>query len=333
MVRMNLRPLLWVGLSLCVVSAAAGCKPKDGAAKGDAAASMDMKNGTAPVSAAGLLNGGFEGDISFKVESKGKDGAAAAKDAPKDPKAKALAPPMGKKDEPKNFTVDLHVKGDKVRIDVPQELAKDMAQATGGGPAYGLIHTGEKKAWFVMETPKKGILFDLDKQADELRGMAKGRSTAAPGGKPDPAKIPKITRTGKKSKIAGFDCEDWEFKDPEKNDKALVCIAETDTSWLKLPTKLLPDNLGALAELMDGKHMPVRAIMMTNDIETARVEATKIEKKTIPEASVNVPADIQVTDLMTFIQAMMGAGAPGGPPGMPPGMPPGRPGAMKPPTH
>jgi hypothetical protein len=140
-------------------------------------------------------------------------------------------------------------------------------------------------------------------------------------------KFPKPTRTGKKSKVAGMECEDWEFKDEAKNQKALVCIAEQDSGWLKFPTKALPDQIAWAAELLDGKHLPLRFIAFKGDKEEGRLEASRIEKKTMPDASFVVPAGYQTMDLMQMLKGGMGGmGGMGGPgyPGYPGG--PGGPG-------
>jgi len=240
------------------------------------------------------------------------------------------APVKNKKD--KAFDITLFIKKDKVRVDAPAEMLKEAGKFTGGGGVYMLVHGGDKKAWAVIDGQKKAILFDMDKSADEIRGMASGARPGMPPGKTETKPPPKITRTGKKAKVAGYDCEDWEIssQDPKEPGKAVICVADMETSWLKLPTKILPDQFGLFADLIDGKHLPVRLIAYDKDGESLRVEVQKLDKKAVPDEKLTVPPGYQVTDMMTFISAMMGGGRPGMPGAMPPGMPPGAmpPGAM-----
>ena len=274
-------------LVLLGIVAITGCKKPaptagpDPNGKGPAGLSTSPTAGNAKVG--DVMGGSFEGDIGFHIDPK--------------------------KEKQKPMDVMLHIKKDKVRIDLPDEVTKEAAKMVGPGNVYALLHTGDKKAYAVMEGSKQAIMIDLDKSADQLKGMAGQREGAPPpGAKPDLSKLPKVTRTGKKSKVAGLDCEDWEFKNQDKNNKAIVCIAEGETSWLKLPTKLLPDQLGFAAELMDGKHMPLRLIALEGETEVARVEATKIEKKPITDAQVNVPEGYKVTDMMEYITSMRAGG-------------------------
>lgn len=273
------------------------CKKADSNAS--PSASVDPSKGVVPAAGesekgADLLGGGFEGELAFKITD-------------------------SKKKDQKPIDITLHVKKDKVRIDLPEQITKEASKMMGPGNIYALLHTGEKKAYAVLEGTKEAIMVDLDKSAEQIKSMTGQRSApaAAPGAPPDLSKIPKITKTGKKAKIAGMECEDWEFKSQDKPNTAVVCIAETDTSWLKLPTKLLPEQMGAMVELMDGKHLPLRLVAFEGTTEIARVEATKFEKKTVPDADVNVPSGYKITDMMDYITKMRTAAMGGR--GVPPG--------------
>ena len=45
-----------------------------------------------------------------------------------------------------------------------------------------------------------------------------------------------------------------------EGERAVVCMAEESASWLKFPTKALPDDLGFAAELLTGR---IRAVAAT----------------------------------------------------------------------
>ena len=98
-----------------------------------------------------------------------------------------------------------------------------------------------------------------------------------------------------------------------------MCIAEEGFSLFHIPLTGAPAQYAWMAELMDGKHIPLR--MVTFDkagVEEGRVEVTKIDKKSEPAASFEVPPGYKIIDLADMFKG--GAAGPGGPPaGFPPG--------------
>jgi hypothetical protein len=98
-----------------------------------------------------------------------------------------------------------------------------------------------------------------------------------------------------------------------------VCVASEGASWFQLPALGLPSEHAWAAELLDGKHFPLRLVDFGADgKEKARIEVTKIDKKTLQASKFEVPAGYKVMDLSQLMQGI---------PGMPSGVP-----NFKPPT-
>jgi Domain of unknown function (DUF4412) len=213
----------------------------------------------------------------------------------------------------KGKTVDVvaELKGDRVRIAIPAALS-EMGKAVDMADGYVLLQSKDKRAYLVSDLKKKAIVVDIDKAAAQAKqfGGGAGRTpspTAVPSAVPETVSRTKIVRTGKKDKVAGFECEEWEVTDESKPQfKANACIANQAASWLVLPTKALPDRVAFAAELLDGKHFPLRAIVTEGGAQSMRVEVTKIEKKSLSDARFEVPADYQIVDVMSAMMGMMG---------------------------
>lgn len=207
--------------------------------------------------------------------------------------------------------VTLLVKNGKLRVDVPPGI-KGGESLKG----YGLLHSAEKKLYFVDDAKKQAIMIDLNHAGDHMKGMTPPPSH--PGAPPSPP--PKVTKTGKKDTVAGMKCEEWEIADATNGKKADVCIAEQGASWFHMPLTGIPTEHAWAAEIMDGKHFPLRFVGFEKDgTEDGRVEVTRIDKKPMAAPQFEVPADYKIVDLA---QMMQGLGGPGGmPSGMPPHMP------------
>lgn len=182
---------------------------------------------------------------------------------------------------------------------------------------FFLVHIPEKKLYVVDDVKKTAMLIDLNQAGDHLKNMGgpHGKPSGAPAEPP-----PKVTKTGKKDKVAGYSCEEWEIakQDGTKGD---VCVAQEGASWFHLPVTGIPTEHAWAAELMDGKHFPLRFVGLEKDgSESARVEVTKIDKRAMNAADFEVPAGYKVMDLAQMMQGLGGPGGPGGRP-MPPGMP------------
>lgn len=230
------------------------------------------------------------------------------------------------KDPSKGASFTLEVKGEKVRVDLPSDIAsKSPLGAMAGGKTWGLLSTSEKKATMVMEAQKKAIVFDLNKMLEKAKASA---TPPALGGTATPPKDPpKVTKTGKTEQVAGYECENWDIVGADGS-KGTACIANEGASWFSFPLAGIPAEHAWMMEVFDGNHFPLRFTGFDKTgAEVVRVEITKIEKKTMPAEHFQVPADFQTMDFEQFIsQMMMGMGARPGMPGMPPtmgsGMPP-----------
>jgi hypothetical protein len=284
--------------ALLVLSAACDKSKGDKADAGAATAAT-----AAPTPNLNAMLQGFEGEIGMHVEAKG--------------------------DKPLDLAVSL--KKDRVRVDVPEGMKG--TEILGGSKGYLLLHTPEKKLYFVSDTQKKVIFVDLDAAGETVKSMTPPGGGAGGGaGAPKIENTTSIARTGKSARIAGIDCEEWEIKDKNKpTDTGTLCLAEESTSWLKLPLRALPDSYGFAAQIMDGKHFPLRFIGMSGAAQTLRLEATKIEKKVLDDVVFAVPKGYETVDLLKMLGPMRMGGMPGmpgmpGAPGGPPGLRPHKPG-------
>ncbi len=271
--------------------AASGCdKLKSLAGKGDA------DGGAASSGGGGLLSFGateLEGEVTLTMQGKGQSAPT---------------------------TMVLGIKKPKLRVD-----AKNGMPTAGGGMGLGsggvviLVDPPQKKAWALQPAEKRAVLFDFEtmKNAPSVPGMP-----GLPGAKPaKPGTPPKIEKLGKKDTVAGYACETWLITQ-EDGRKADVCVAEGLT-WVDLsdisPTS--PELVAAAA--LGANRFPLRVIASDpQGVVEARIEATKIEKKKLDDASFVVPPDYQVTDLAAMMQGLGGLGGiPGQRPGAVPAMP------------
>ncbi len=251
---------------------------------------------------------GFEGQIDLSVRGKIA--------------AKATQP-----GQPEAMNLSLLVKDKKFRMDLPNAPGPTGVPMKG----YGVLDGTQQKAFVVTDTPEKmAIVFDLNRTGEQLKGLSADRPSAQ-GAKATPKPPPKVTKTGRKDKVAGYTCEDWEIAS-EDGSKVALCVAGRGFSWLKIPMLGAPAEYAWMGELLDGSHVPLRAIMFEKDgREGGRVEVTKIEKKTVPPNAFEIPPGYPQMTLEQMLAKMMsGLGAGGGrlppgafPGGAPPGFPPG----------
>ncbi|HEY3233467.1 MAG TPA: DUF4412 domain-containing protein [Polyangiaceae bacterium] len=207
----------------------------------------------------------------------------------------------------KNVSLALQVKENKVRVDMPPDIAEGRQKVKG----YGVLNTPEKKLFFVMDEPQKQVvLLDLNKVAEDLKSFSKG---VGQQNKPEKPHNLKVTKTGIMDKVAGYSCENWDvFEEARK--AATLCVASQGVSWFHFPTLGIPKEYEWVSELFDGKHFPLRAIIYAKagGGEEARIELTKIDKKPLAASLFQIPVNYPVMDLAT----MLGGLAKGIPPGM-----------------
>lgn len=212
--------------------------------------------------------------------------------------------------------LDLTLKKDNVRIELPSSLT---AGALGGGKAWGVFRAGEKKGFLAIAASKQAYVLDLEAAGDDLKkAVPTGRGL--PGMPRAPSGESGVKRTGQKATVAGIPCEDWELHHDGK--RALVCVAEESASWLKLPTKALPDDLAFASELLDGKHFPLRVIAYEGTRESSRIEVTKLQQRPVADTEFQVPEGFTTIDVQQMLK-VGGLGGPAAMPGLLPGMIPG----------
>jgi hypothetical protein len=275
------------------IAALPGCgklKERLGMSKGadGGAASAQAANGSVP-----SLDG-FEGEITLLV-----------KPGPKEHSSKAIPP------------LNLLVKSGKFRIDVPA----DTEELKSIGRVYVVVAASEKKISVVLDDKKEVVVINLDKIGEEMKGFSRGHE-----GTPAAPKVPpKVVKTGRKDTVAGYSCEDWDIVPSDgSRSKASVCIAERAASWFSLPTLGLPAEYKFIAEMLDGRHFPLRVIGYENDgSEGGLLEVTKLDQKPLSAQLFEIPASYRVVDVQQAIQEIMagamaaGRGGPVAVPGVP----------------
>jgi hypothetical protein len=298
--------------ALAACSGVAGCKSNDTPASpsGDNPAASGAAS--APVAAPGagalsaLLGTGFEGEVDFTFTNK--------EEANTTPVAATIL-----------------VKGPKARLTIPPEMAKAAANPFAAN-AYVILDGDAKKLSAVLDARKEVVVVDLNRAGQDMGPMAGGHPGGA-GAAGEPTT--KIAKTGQFETIAGYKCEDWTVTSDHK--EAIMCVADQGFSWFNFPTSGMPGDRLWAAELLDGKHFPLRFVAYGQDgtTEKSRVEVTKLEKKTEDAAQFTYPPTYTVMDVGQMMRAFGGGtGGMGGTPGrhLPPGMPPGMmpPGMMPP---
>ncbi len=213
------------------------------------------------------------------------------------------------------MSLALLVKGGKLRADLPEQLAKQPGNPFG--KAYAIFDAAGKKVQIVVDARKEVILVDLNKTGEQLKGLAPAARDHGAGA--PPAAPPKVTKTGKFDEAAGYRCENWDIT--TDHHAGTVCVAQQGASWFSLPITGIPTEHLWMAELLDGKHFPLRFVGYGKDgaKEEGRVEVTRIDKKALAAADFEPPPGYRVVDLEQMMRgfAMGMAGMPGMPGGMP----------------
>jgi len=246
--------------------------------------------GGAPSSGGGgvlsFLSSPFEGEISMNVQSRAQ------------------------KPHPMVFGI----KSPKVRIDA--NGLDNPSFGAGNGEIAVIADPPAKKAYLLIAKAKTAMLIDFEK--------AKAQRVAA--GNPNGGVLtepPKIEKLGTKEVIAGYECENWKVSGSKG--RADMCVAE-GIKWVDLTDLGMASPEVSLAvAAADANRFPLRVIGYDEKgTETTRMEATKVEKKTLDPNRFVVPPDYRVTDMSALFQG----GVPGIVPGQPgaPGLPPGIPG-------
>jgi hypothetical protein len=285
-----------------VVVGLSGCK------KESAPSAATDNGGSAPAAAPPLTQGalallaGFEGEIDLSM-------------------------PESEQTPPKNTAMAILVKSGKVRFDVPEKLG---ARTPLGQGAYVILDAAAKKLEIVSDAKKQVFVVDFSKSGETLKGLgAPPRRAEREPAAQEPPKTT-ITKTGKTERVAGRKCEDWDVVSDHR--QGTVCIAEEEASFFHIPLTGFPAQHAWAAEMLDGKHFPLRFIGYDRDglTEKSRLEVTKLDKKSLDAGSFTYPPDYRVSDFGEMLAGL--GGMPGGRPGMPEGargVPAGMPSGMR----
>ncbi len=268
--------VLGIGLSGCGRLRSALTHDEAGAASASAESSLAFLSG-------------FEGDIGLSMKGKttGKAGGAPV-------------------------ALDLHVKTGKVRADLPEGLAPSPGSPGAGGKVSGILDSQAKKLILLLEAQKQAVVIDLNKAGEQLKGF-KPPPPSPHAPQPPPEPPPKVTKTGRNDTVAGYSCEEWDVVD--KDSKAEICVAHEGVTWFSLPITGIPTEHAWAAELLDGKHFPLRFIGYDKTgAEEGRVEVTHIDKKPQDDTLFQVPPGYKTVDIEQMFQGL-GPGGPGGLPG------------------
>jgi len=267
-------------VTMVSLSASSACKHKDETAAPAASVSAAAPGpGALPLPSTPSVVSDFEGELSLVAR--------------------------GKFAEKEANSLTLLIKGDRVRVDLPETLTA----ARGLGPVRLLALPGEKKAYAILDAKKQAVLLELDKLAEQAKSFG---ARPRPGAPAAPA-APRLQKTGKFDSVAGIKCEIWHFDQGKSEGDA--CIAEQETSWLRLPSVgTSPADLSWLTPIADGKHFPLRFVAIEQGVERGRVEVTSVQKKSLQASQFELPADYAVLSLEQMIGAMLGGlGGLGGP--------------------
>ena len=218
-------------------------------------------------------------------------------------------------------TLVVGIKSPKARVD----LAGDVSP---GDPVLGqgvglIVDPPAKKAYALITAQRNAIVVDFEKikdMAEQMRTTMRPQAPAmrgAPSAPPAPSELPKIDKTGKKDKVAGYECEEWKIT--TKDTHVDVCMA--GISWIDLtPLGTASPELAFAAVAADGAHFPLRVAFFDEKGKLAmRAEATKIDKKKLDNANFVVPPGFTVVELSDMLRNMGMGGLPNrGILGMPP---------------
>ena len=176
------------------------------------------------------------------------------------------------------------VKGQKMRFSDPTGHMQG---------AYMLYDGATKTTTTVTDAKKMAMVMSFDPAAVAATGAAAHKS--------------KIEKTSKTDTVAGYSCEIWNVVE-ESGDKAEICVAHGISYPLM---KTAPSWAGDL-----GDAFPLR---MTSVDATGkpkmRMEVTKIDKKSVDDAQLSVPAGYKTMNMGDMMRSFGGGAS--GMPGMP----------------
>jgi uncharacterized protein DUF4412 len=199
--------------------------------------------------------------------------------------------------------VQVYVKSSKLRVDIPEKIAQKNPL---GAKAYVLFDSPAKKVYVVSDAQKQALVIDLTKSGEQLKGLQGIGGPPSHGGGAPQGPATQLVKTGKFDTVAGYKCENWDVMSDHRETTA--CVAQEGASWFSIPMTGVPTERLWMAELLDGKHFPLRLVIYAPDgvTEKSRIEVTKIDKKTPAASQFEYPSSYRVLDLAQMFQGLAG---------------------------
>jgi outer membrane lipoprotein-sorting protein len=166
-------------------------------------------------------------------------------------------------------TIKLEIKGDKMRTETP------------GLGFVNITDAGKKKTWLLEPTAHTYTEMDLSS------------ATAATATAPTTKSKATVVKTGRSDKVAGYSCDVYEVDDPSgAMSHTELCMA-SGLSMLAMgltgPFAMFTKGNDAWSDVLS-HGFPLRMIMRdASGAPLMKMEATKIEKKSLPDSEFEVP--------------------------------------------
>lgn len=194
------------------------------------------------------------------------------------------------------------IKKPKYRIDTQGHAADDPMN---GGTA--ILDVSTKKGYMLIHPKKMAMVLDLE----QLKNMPKGQ--AIPGLPPPPKGVPTtapsqpptVEKTGKTDVVAGYTCEIWKVTSDGKRSE--ICAAEGIT-WIDIGDLGLSSPEISVAAVTSGANrFPLRVVFFDaankrGVEEEFRMEATKVDKKSLDDSRFTVPPDYKIIDMSQMMK-------------------------------
>jgi hypothetical protein len=191
-------------------------------------------------------------------------------------------------------------KGTPQQVDFSLKEGLTRIDVTAGGMSPAIIMDQGKQQILILIPPQKMYLVQpLPKPPENAAagsGAAQGASRAAP----------EVQVTAITEKILGYDCTKLMATDKDKNSTTEIWVTDQLGNFMGMGPGGLGGRRGggadaqAWAEALRGKGtFPLRVITTKDGKETFRMEATSVEKESLPASLFEAPADYHnMSDMM-----------------------------------
>lgn len=181
--------------------------------------------------------------------------------------------------------------------------------ATGQGGNAGIIVNAAKQEMTILMLDQKMFMTQAMPKQVAAAGVAEGVAGAT------------VEITTTKEKILGYDCVKYVAQ--SKDGTSEMWVTDQLGAFLGLGGPAMGGRRGPSAPAPQGWEaalagkgvFPLRVVTSAGGKETFRLEATAVEKMTLPDSTFSAPADFQ-----NLSDMMRGMGMPAGIPGLPGGM-------------